>query len=54
MFYLIKASVFNLLNAVDNQCWDFGRCNWSEVSQGGLHTEYISFYVGNMKVIENN
>lgn len=46
--------MFNLLNAVDNQCWDFGRCHWSEVRQGGLHTKYITFYVGNVKVIENN
>lgn len=37
----MKASVFNLLNAVDDQNWDFWGVDWGKVSQGGLHTEYV-------------
>ncbi len=50
----MKASVFNLLNAVDNQNRDFGRGNWSEVSQGDLDTKYANLYVGNNQIMENN
>lgn len=39
--HLMEASVFNLLDTVDNQSWDHWGGGWSKVSQGGLHIECI-------------
>lgn len=50
----MQASVFNLLNAVDDQSWDHWRGGRSKVSQGGLQINGISLYVENMKIIEEN
>ena len=47
----MKASAFNLFNAVNNQSWDLWGGGWSKVSQGGLYINDIFKYLQNIKTI---